>query len=201
LRGLDTIQAKIIVNHTGHICRAGQYDAALAYAAKAKAIMQALGGRLVMADQLAALDAEIALGAGRAQEAVALAERAVDIAQDRKAIYCEGLARRTWGLALAILARPVQSVAEGLPGPSDIEGRRWEEAEAQLAHSLRLLEAGQARLDAAHTHVAWGGTCRDRGDLAAAREHWEQAAAQWETSGLTHELARTRALIESLGDE
>ena len=95
--------------------------------------------RLVVADRLAVLNAEIALGAGRVQE-----------------------------------------------------------AEAQLAQSLRLLESGPARLEAARTPLAWGTVRRDRGGLVAARAHWERAAAQWETSGLTHELERTRALMEHL---
>ena len=73
--------------------------------------------------------------------------------------------------------------------------------EAQLAQSLRLFESGQCWLGAARTHVAWGAVCHDRGDLDAARAHWEQAAAQWERSGLTDELARTRALIERLALE
>jgi tetratricopeptide (TPR) repeat protein len=161
--------------------RARQYDAAAAYVAKAQAMAQELGKRLIHADALAAVDAEIALGAGRVQEAITLAGQAVDIAQEMGAIGGEGLARRTWGQALAALETP-----------------RWDEAELQLARSLRLLEEGQSRLEAARTHVAWGVVCRNRGDLAGARAHWEQATAQWERSGLTHELARTRALIESL---
>ena len=32
----------------------------------------------------------------------------------------------------------------------------------------------------------------------AAREHWELAATQWETSDLTHELERTCSLIDNL---
>jgi hypothetical protein len=143
--------------------------------------MQVLGEPLLRANYLAAIRAEIAYGAGRVQKALVLAERAVNSAQEMGGIFSEGLARRTWGKALAALDPP-----------------RWDEAEAQLAHSLRLLEAGQARLEAARTHVAWGAVCRERGDLTAAREHWEQAAAQWETSGLTHELERTRALVDHL---
>jgi tetratricopeptide (TPR) repeat protein len=143
-----------------------------------------LGRPLVHADLLAAANAETAYGAGHVRQAIDLAERAVGIAQERGAIFAEGLARRAWGQALAALAPP-----------------QWDEAEAQLAHSLRLLEAGQARLEAARTHEAWGAVCRDRGDIAATRAHWEQAAAQWEVSGLDHELARTQALIESLASE
>ena len=60
------------------------------------------------------------------------------------------------------------------------------------------MESGQNRVEAAHTRVAWGKVSRDRADPRAAREHWELAATQWETSNLTHELERTRSLIENL---
>ena len=136
--------------------------------------------------------AEIAYGAGRVQEVIALAEHAVDIAQDVGGIWAEGLARRAWGQALAALVPPVIS---------ETEGPQWDQAEAQLAQSLRLLEAGQCRLKAARPHVAWGAVCPDRGRLAAAREHWQLAAAQRESSSLIHDLERTRALIESLAIE
>jgi tetratricopeptide (TPR) repeat protein len=161
--------------------RAGQYKAAAACAAKAQALMQELGGRLLTSDWFAAANAETAYSAGRVQETIALAERAVDVAQEMGGIFAEGLARRAWGQALAALVPP-----------------RWDEAEDQLAESLRLLESGSARLEAARTHVAWGAVCRDRGNIGAAREHWEHAAAQWEASGLTDELERTRAFIEGL---
>jgi tetratricopeptide (TPR) repeat protein len=177
--------------------RAGQYKAAAACAAKAQAVMQELGGCLLISDWLAAANAEIALGAGRVQETIALAERAVDIAQEMGGIFAEGLARRAWGQALATLV-PSALLKGCRDGVSKAEGPQWDEAEDQLAQGLRLFESGQARLEAARTHVAWGTVCRDRGDLTAAREHWERAAAQWEASGLTHELERTRTLLEGL---
>jgi tetratricopeptide (TPR) repeat protein len=171
---------------------AEQYVAGAASVAQAQALAQELGEPLIHGDWLAAVHAEIAFGAGRVQEAITLAQRAADIAQGVGSIIAEGMARRAWGQALAALTPPVLSKAGGL---------QWDEAESQLAHSLRLLEDGQARLQAARTHVAWGGVCRDRGDFAGAREHWERAATQWEASGLTQELQRTRALIESLATE
>ena len=130
---------------------------------------------------MAAISAEIALGIGPIEEALCLADRAIDIAQEMGGIFAEGMARRTKGQALAALTPP-----------------RWDEAEADLTQSLRLLESGQNRIEAAYTHVAWGKVCRDRGDPRVAREHWELAATQWETSGLTHELERTRSLIKDL---
>jgi adenylate cyclase len=163
------------------LCRAGQFDAAAAHASRSRAILQELGGRLVLAHELAALDAEIALGAARVREALSLSKQAAGVAQEMVSISGEGRARRVWGQALAALETP-----------------RWDEAEAQLAHSLRLFESGQARLEAARTLVAWGIVCRDRGDLTGAQVHWERAAAQWETSGLDHELARTQAMMEAV---
>jgi hypothetical protein len=60
---------------------------------------------------------------------------------------------------------------------------------------VRLFEAGDARLEAARTHVAWGRVAQARGDLEAAHEHFTRAAAQFEASGLEHELNTTRALL------
>jgi hypothetical protein len=51
---------------------------------------------------------------------------------------------------------------------------------------------------AAETHLVWGTVCHDRGDLAAAREHWKQAAALWEACGITWQVETVRALIETL---
>jgi DNA-binding SARP family transcriptional activator/predicted ATPase len=170
--------------HSWAACYAGQYAAALASVAQAQRLVEDTGEPLIHGDWLAAIHALSAFGAGRIQEAIALAERAVNVAQEVGGIVAEAMARRAWGQALAALETP-----------------QWDEAEAQLAHSLRLLESGECRLEAARTNVAWGTVCRDRGDLAGARAHWEQAAAQWEKSGLNHELVRTRALMESLASE
>jgi tetratricopeptide (TPR) repeat protein len=162
-------------------CRAGDFKNAAESMKLSQAALQKFDGRVTAADWMAAINAEIALGIGPIEEALCLADRAIDIAQEMGGIFAEGMARRTKGQALAALTPP-----------------RWYEAEADLTESLRLLESGQNRIEAAYTHVAWGKVCRDRGDPRAAREHWELAATQWETSGLTHELERTRLLIEDL---
>jgi len=60
------------------------------------------------------------------------------------------------------------------------------------------LESEQISLEVAHTHVAWGIVCRDRGHIAAAREHWEQAAAQWKASDIPWELEKVRVFIATL---
>lgn len=149
--------------------------------ARSQIVLNELGGKIVAADWIAAINAEITFGLGRIEEALNLTEQVVGIAQKMGGIFAEGWARRVQGQTLAAFAPP-----------------RWDEAEANLTESLRLLESGQNRIEAAYTHVAWGKVCRDRGDRRAAREHWELAATRWETSGLTHELERTRSLIEDL---
>ena len=120
----------------------------------------------------------------RIEGALRMAERAVAIAQKMGGIFAEGWARRIQGQALAALAPP-----------------RWSEAEDQFKESLHLLESGQNRVEAAYTHLAWGHVCRDQGNPTVAREHWEQAAVQFEASDLPQELGRIHALLADLGSK
>ena len=164
--------------------RAGDFEAAADSMARSQAVIQELGGQVIAADWIAAINAEIALGIGRVEEALKLAERAIGIAQKMGGKFAEGLARQVRGKALAAIDPP-----------------RWDEAENQLTESLRLLESGQNRVDAAYTHLAWGKVCRDRGNPTAAREHWEQAVVQFESSGLLQELGRINTLLADLGSK
>lgn len=164
--------------------RLGDHAAALSSTAKGKAIIESLGGRVVAADWLAAAEAEIALNAGRTEEALTLASQAVVFAQKAGGIYGVALAERTWAQALARLDPPL-----------------WEDAEARLAESLRLFEEGDSRLEMARTQVVWGDICRARGDLSGAGEHCRKALQQFEVSGLADEVARLRELLKSLPAE
>jgi tetratricopeptide (TPR) repeat protein len=164
--------------------RAGHFEAAKASMARSQVVLDELGGKIIAADWIAAIKSEIAFGMGRIQEALNLAERAVGIARKMGGIFAEGWARRIQGQALAALAPP-----------------RWDEAQDQLKESLRLLDSGQHRVEAAYTHLAWGSVCRDRGNPTAAREHWEQAAVQFEASDLLQELGRIHALLADLGSK
>jgi hypothetical protein len=76
----------------------------------------------------------------------------------------------------------------------------WDEAESRFAESLRLIESMPSPPQAAHTHLVWGIVCRDRGNPAAAREHWERAAALWEACGITWQVERVRVLIATLSE-
>ena len=75
---------------------------------------------------------------------------------------------------------------------------RWDEAEAHLATSLRMLESGEARLPAAHAQLLWGQLCRDRQDTAAALDHAQRAADQFAASQLDDEMNQARKLIDDL---
>jgi tetratricopeptide (TPR) repeat protein len=156
----------------------GRHAVALEYVAQQHHLAQRLGGRLISSGLFAAAHANIAFNAGRVEEALELAEQAAGLAQPVGSIWAEGYARCVWGQVLAALTPP-----------------RWDEAEAQLAESLRILELGEAWLLVAYAHVVWGSVCRDRGDVAAAREHWAKAAAQYEASGVAGALEQVRALM------
>ena len=125
--------------------------------------------------------AEIALGNGQLERALSLAKQAVGMARKMGGIWGEGMAHQVWGRSLAALSPP-----------------RWDEAEAQMAESLRLFELGEARLDAARMRMHWGIVCRDRGNADAAREHFEKAAAQWSAGNIPWELERVNKLISEL---
>jgi len=160
---------------------ARQFRAAEASMAEAQAVAQQLGGSLVLGDYTPAVKAEIALGTGRVPEALDLAEQAVATAQEAGNLLLEAYGRRARGQALA-----------------RFQPSRWGEAETAFAASLRLFESMPCPPQSAYTHLVWGTACRDRGDLAAAREHWEQAVTLWESCGITWQAEKARALIATL---
>jgi hypothetical protein len=131
-----------------------------------------LGQPLLLDDWFAAARADIALCAGDVHRATTLAAKAAAAAERADGLFSGGIAHRVWAQALAAADPP-----------------RWDEAEVHVARGLELLEAGAARLPAAHAHLAWSPLCRARGDRASAREHVACAAAQFEASGLEPELA------------
>jgi class 3 adenylate cyclase/tetratricopeptide (TPR) repeat protein len=162
------------------IC-AGKFEAAAESMAKCQEVAEELGGQLLGADRVASYIAEIALGKGQIEQALSMAEQAAAIAEKMGGICGEGMARQVWGRSLAAMIPP-----------------RWDEAEAQMAESLRLFELGEARLFAARMRMHWGIICRDRGKTDTAREHFEKSAAQWTASNIPWELERVNKLIGEL---
>jgi tetratricopeptide (TPR) repeat protein len=161
--------------------RLGMHERARATMAAARAIAARFGTRLIFDDWFAAAHAEIELYAGHAAQALGLAEQAVREANATGGIFSEGIAQRVWGEALVAAS------------PSDESG-----AEVHLAKSLGLFEEGEAVIEAARTHVAWGKILHARGDAVAARDHFENAAAQFRAAQLERELEETNHLIAGL---
>jgi tetratricopeptide (TPR) repeat protein len=158
--------------------RAGQLEAATACLARSQEVALELGGHIIMAYVFTTAKAEIAFYMKCFDEALGLAKQAVNIAQKMGGIWGEGIGRRVWGQALIALSSP-----------------NWEQAEIQMAESLRVLESGQNLIEMARTRVAWGAAYHDRRNFASARENWEQAAAQFQASGTTRELEAVCALL------
>jgi tetratricopeptide (TPR) repeat protein len=162
--------------------RAGHLEEAAASIARAQAIAKRIGAEhIITEDWLTITRAELALYEGRPEEARTLVEEGLAMAQTAGSVLGESQAHRVWGQILAV-SRPPQ----------------WEEAEAQWTESLRLMKLAPMPLEAAHLHILWGQACRGRVDYATAREHWEKAAAQFETSGRTEDLEHTRALLAEI---
>ena len=159
--------------------RLGNHDVAAEYLARCRSVGESLGGRLVIADWLAAAAAEIALRAGRLEEAAELARDAVALAESVGGLFAQGVAHGVWAQALARAEPP-----------------DWDEGGRHLRAGLDAFAAGGAPLPAAHLHAAWGRACHEGGRREQAREHLERAAAQFRASGMEEHLAAARALLD-----
>ncbi len=175
-----TAHAFLAWSHT----RAGDCAGADKEFAQAHAIAQQVGGKLLFADWFAAARAEHALRCGRTEQALSLAGTVSQRAHREGGVFAEGLAERIRGQALAAQASP-----------------RLDGAQIHLGNSLARLEEGGAQVEAARTRVALAQVLARQGNVPAAREQLEQAAAQFQVSGLDGELDQAKALAASLPQE
>jgi len=157
----------------------GQHENAEERMAAAIGEAEKIGGRLVAADWISAANAELALNAGRPAEAIARVGPAIEKARAIGGIFGEGLAQRTWGMALAQLH------------PADPA-----EVDLHLATGLSLFQEGECKLEMAHTHHAWGVMLRDRGDGAGAVDHLQQAADLFRAAGLAKHAEEAEAPLQ-----
>lgn len=140
-----------------------------------------LGGQMLMPDQFAAIGAEIALRQGSADKARALAEQAIDMARQMKAVFAEAFAERVLAKAMAA-TRPAQ----------------YEAAERHLISSVNAFELGGCHVEAARTRYVWGLIAAARGRLGTARRQLQSSAAQFEAAGLKRELNETREILNAV---
>jgi hypothetical protein len=128
-----------------------------------------------------ALTAEIARDSEQYAEAAGYSEQVFTLAQAIDNLWMQGFSQRIWAQAIA-LSDPM----------------RWNEVEEHFAASLAAFEPGEARLEAARTHVVWGRLLAQQGHIQAAREHLAQAGIQYEESELTERAAEVNAWLEEL---
>ena len=128
-----------------------------------------------------ALEAEVALLSGQYAEAIVQVQNV--LAQSEDSPWMQGRIHRLWARAIAA---------------TDLA--RWDEAEEHFTASLGAFESGEARIEVAHTHVIWGKLLAQRGDIKGAREHLMQAAAQYEESELTQQVAEVTAVLAEVTD-
>lgn len=158
--------------------RLGAHENARASFSQARQISAETGGQLVFADWFATAEAELEFVSGTPDNALNRAQEALQFAQTIGGSYAMALAHRVCGYALA------------KQGQFDAAFEHWREC-------LRLFDEGDARLEAARTHFVWGKLLIERNDRESAKTHLEQAAAQFELSGLTRELNEARALLSA----
>jgi adenylate cyclase len=162
----------------------GQHEEAEARMAEANAEADKIGGRLVAADWIAAASAELALNAGRPDEAIVRVAPAIEKARAIGGIFGEAVAQRTWGRALAKLAPDSH-----------------EEVDLHLATSLELFTEGECKLEVAHTHAAWGALLRDRADMAGASDHFGHAIELYKGAGLGDLANEAESALRASGKE
>lgn len=123
---------------------------------------------------------ELALQSGQAEQVVALAPQTLAAVIANGDRWGEGCTQRLWAQALA-----------------HSQPTTWRDVDQHFTESLRAFAEGGALLEAAWTHVTWGQTLSHRAPALAAT-HFEQAAAQFATAGLSRELVKVQTQLSAL---
>jgi tetratricopeptide (TPR) repeat protein len=144
---------------------------------RAQRISEDLGGRLMLNDWFQAGDAEIALNAGRHDEARGRAQEIAGASASGK-LFSRGVAERVWGEVAAL------------------EGDA-EEADTHMTRSIALHSAGGIEVQTARTRMRWAMQCRRRGDAARADGLAQIASRQLESYGCEYALDECARLTRS----
>lgn len=136
---------------------------------QAQRIIQQRGGGVLLADWYRAGDAQSALRAGDAEQALTLASELAPVCRKEGTLLGLGLAEQVWGVAL---------------GRRDLS--RMAEADVHLLAGLQVMEESEQVLAAARLRLEWADLCRRRGSHEQAAVLRAQAVAQFEASGCPH---------------
>lgn len=153
----------------------GLHESALSGRAEAAALRQTLRGSIVE-DWFDAMESEILLNAGRIEDALAKARQIAGAAQASGMLFSYPVAERVCGCALARCGAEPAAV------------------EAHLRASLALCEQTGYVSEIIQTQLWWGRICRERGDEAAAQQHFDEALKLLETRGATKGLEWARRI-------
>jgi tetratricopeptide (TPR) repeat protein len=157
----------------------GNAKESLPYWDAAREAAQPLGGRLLLGEWFAAIEAEALSMAGDAEAGFRRAKEALKLAQNVGSVIGEALAERGLGRALAAT------------GPMT-------EAQAHLAKASELFEIIGARYDLARSLLAEGEARLGCNDEAGAAALLKKAATVSNECQLLEEESRARALLEKL---
>jgi tetratricopeptide (TPR) repeat protein len=147
----------------------GRHDEARACRARAVELEKVMGGRLIMSDWYVAADAELALNAGRVEEALEGAMAVAESSRGAELCLSHGIAERVWGAALA--------------RAGDAAG-----CDAHMKTSVEVLEDAGVVFQAARTRLAWALARHARGDVAMAEQLFEEALAVLTAAGCDYTL-------------
>lgn len=157
----------------------GLHKQAIEARSRAAEMRRAIGVGII-GDWFEAGEAEILLNAGRPEDALRQAQKVAASSERDDLPFSQSIAERAWGCALAR------------------HGENMAEAELHFAKALEICERTGQRRNASQTHVFWGRVCRERGDEAAAREHFTQAKRLIESGGYDYAMDELHGLLNGV---
>jgi hypothetical protein len=153
--------------------RSGDPTSAEASSARARAIMEQLGGDVPLGAWFAAAEMERMLAQPYNDSAIVRAEELLERTRAADSIFPSGLLYR--------------ALAQATP--------TFTQAENYLNQSIGMFEAGEARAEVARTRVVYGDLLRANGSAADARRQWQAAADIFESGGFEREFAEVQARL------
>ena len=154
------------------------YEGAIKHWTAAHEAAKKLGGRLLLGEWLAAIEAETLLESGDVTSALKKGEEALAIAKTTGSVIAEALAERAIGRVLAAGSPP-----------------RLDEADGHLTKSAALMEEIGAKFDLARTFLAQGRVRNERKDKDGASESLKRALALATECGLQNVETMARELL------
>jgi hypothetical protein len=160
-----------------HLGRPEEYDEVRG---RARLLAKELGGKYLGSDWIAASDGEVALIAGKPEEALRIAQAVVETSKPAGLVLSWGIAERVWGVAVSRL------------------GGTAEDSDLHMKESQRVLDLGQLALDTMQTEIWWGDICAERHQIDDALRHYQTAREYLTTAGAQYAVSLIDARLHRL---